>query len=339
MKYIDIFTIEDTYVFTGLQQTKFYGSPTLKVGYNSNNLQKSSGYYYTLIKFDLTKIPANTTILETYLSLYISEGFLESDKSILSINRNLENYDANTVTQNSAPKSLFTGISHTITQKDFKKYIKIDISSLLDDWRSKTYPNYGVTLGISGFHDNISFNTSSNENPPYLSISYINIVGYTGLSGPTGPTGPAGPQGPAIGAFGSVYYLGPQQIIASNNPIIFNAHSQLFTITHTPGDSKISILANGLYQVNYFVSFTRPTHDCSIALSVNGTIDVSSQVGSTHPVIQLYGVSVLVLKAGSILTLVNTSQSSITLTENPNVGSQLTILRVALTAFPGSILI
>lgn len=338
MKHLNISTTEDTYVFTELPKTKFYGSPTLKVGYNSTNLQKSPGYYYTLIKFDLNKLPAKATVLEAYLLMYIGEGFMESDKSVISINRNLEDFEAMEVTYSSAPKTTFTGITHSITTKDFRKYIKIDISSLIDDWNSKTYPNYGITLGISGFHDNINFNTSSNENPPYISISYINISSIPGSSGPTGPTGPIGPAGPTIGAFGSVYYQGVKQIVASNNPVIFNSNGQLYTVTHTPGDSKISILANGLYQINYFISFSAPTRDCSIALAVNGTVDVSTQVGSTHPAIQLYGVAVLVLRNTTTLTLVNTSLSSINLTDTPNVGAQLSIIRIGSISVPGAIL-
>lgn len=120
--------------------------------------------------------------------------------------------------------------------------------------------------------------------------------------------------------------------IAPGAPILFSSNGPLLGVTHVLGSSAIVIVNAGTYAVQFSVSGVEPNQ---FTLFVNGVADASTVYGSGAGTQQNSGLSILILAAGAILTLVNhTSAAAVTLqtlaggTET-NVNSSVLIERLA----------
>jgi hypothetical protein len=106
----------------------------------------------------------------------------------------------------------------------------------------------------------------------------------------------------------------------------------LLGVTHAPGASAITITDAGTYAISFSVSGSEPNQ---FALFVNGAPDVSTVYGSGAGTQQNNGLSILVLAAGDVLTLVNhSSAAAVTLASvvggtQANVSASVLIERLA----------
>ena len=238
-----IYTNNDTFVSQYLSNKNFSSLPYLLAGETEEGKYKSDELN-TLIKFDLSKVRDCRNLLKAELVLYVDSLLLCNCDSVftLKLYRNIEDFNTNTVTWNTAPDNEDTGIEKDIVEGDINKYIKVDVTNLVRAWIDESINNYGLTLTGKQRREAVSFASSRGEKKPYIILhcenkppcptcptcptgstgptgpTGIGITGVTGATGPTGPTGISvtgvtgvtGPTGPTgIGITGATGVTGP----------------------------------------------------------------------------------------------------------------------------------
>lgn len=163
-------------------------------------------------------------------------------------------------------------------------------------------------------------------------------MGITGATGFTGPTGSTGPQVSAI--YGQIYKTSTQSV-ASNTAVTFNNNVNLSGISHTAPSGNIVINTGG----TYFLSFSAIVEsdalalkDQSFAIFNNGSIVANTNFGISTPgislsvtgVYEVSGSAIIVVASGNTLTLVNTTESSITIPTG--IGNQ-TVINASVALF------
>ncbi len=154
----------------------------------------------------------------------------------------------------------------------------------------------------------------------------IGLTGATGATGPQGPigltgaTGPQGPQGPA-GSSDAIY-------ASSGVSTVEAGGSAPLTLTAVTPDSSMSVGANavtlseaGYYLVSYYLTGTSSSVDYSLYL--NGTA-ISTILDSEATVTTVSKTLLINASAGSSLTLINTGDTSLAITD-----TGITVLKVA----------
>ncbi|MCI1969498.1 DNRLRE domain-containing protein, partial [Clostridium luticellarii] len=212
---------DDVYISEFFPDTNFVSSPVLYSGeYTQYNGCPDA--YASLLKFNIAdSIPYNSAISNAYLYLYVNrKNKLDCKYSCQSITiyTNLDDFNGNTVTWNTAPDISITPYKKIISDTDVGTFIRINITNLVINWYNNSAPNNGITLvGIENVVDSlIGYDSSRANNSPYLSIEYNcdsscpdYIPGPPGPQGPQGKPGCPGPQGPQ-GPQGEPGCPGPQ---------------------------------------------------------------------------------------------------------------------------------
>ena len=163
--------------------------------------------------------------------------------------------------------------------------------------------------------------------------------GAPGVAGPQGLTGPQGPQGiqglpglqgaccPLTGSFTNVYSTTDQVVAPNAVPFMENISQTTtgFNLTTTAVDGHIIVNNPGIYSIQWGVGgiltppFPAPVPAWSFGVAVNGVVDLGSTSGSfsvtpddicTHN----SGTFIVMLAAGDVVTLVNTSTNDVSLT-------------------------
>lgn len=96
----------------------------------------------------------------------------------------------------------------------------------------------------------------------------------------------------------------------------------------TPGAYGFTVSTAGVYKIDYGVNITAGVGS-AIAVAVNNTVDISTQVNLLVDTGQVSGSAMLSLVAGDVITLRNNSAVSITLDAAPGVGAQLNIMLIS----------
>jgi len=103
-------------------------------------------------------------------------------------------------------------------------------------------------------------------------------TGEQGIPGETGPRGDTGPQQPAgIATFINTYSTSTQ-VLATEDPVVFDSNNALFgSVSHTPGESLIYLWSPGFYHIYYNLYHIEP---CQFTLFLNNNVVPGSIVGS-----------------------------------------------------------
>ncbi len=115
--------------------------------------------------------------------------------------------------------------------------------------------------------------------------------------------------------------------VVGGGDVPFSNNGPLNGITHTPGTTTITVSSAGVYEINYGISITAGVGS-QIAIAVNGTVNASTPISALVATGSLFGVAILTLAAGDVITLRNNSAVALTLTLAPGVGAQLTIKKL-----------
>ena len=158
------------------------------------------------------------------------------------------------------------------------------------------------------------------------------VTGATGAQGPTGPTGATGATGPtgptgSVASYGYIYTTAGAGVLGGAD-VPFSNNGPLSNITHAANSTIITVSNAGTYLISYSVNIMTGVGS-AIAVAVNGTVDVSTQVPSLVATGEIGGSVVLTLAAGDVITLRNNSAVPLTLTLAPNVGAQLTLTQLS----------
>ncbi|WP_237268870.1 DNRLRE domain-containing protein [Thermoanaerobacterium thermosaccharolyticum] len=267
--------------------------------------------YRALLKFDLSGIiPIGNVMTDAKLYLYVNRK--DMPDSVLSpqkitIYENLTNFSQLTVTWNTAPSTVITPYTFTVTDSMINSYIGIDIANLAYKWILTPSLNFGITIrGIENVVDTIiGYESTNNVNKPYLEITYEPCpVCPTGPTGPTGATGPVGPTGSGLAAYGYIYNTTANTVLLGGD-VTFDSNGPLVGITHTAGTAPITFVIGGTYRIGYTTTASVAVLN-SMVLTLNGTPLSQTQYSTIINATELVGEAIITVSAGDILTLRNT---------------------------------
>jgi len=161
---ITLYAVADAYV-DSLNPDTNYGSATeLIVAMND----QPSAAAQTLIRFDLSSIPANATIQSATLSLDMIQA-TGASTVMLSVNLCWDPWQENTVTHNSVPFFDGRGQSSVGSQTG---WVEWNATAIVMDWLTG-YPNHGLAIaGPSGGNPYVRKFASREKGPPELVVTY-----------------------------------------------------------------------------------------------------------------------------------------------------------------------
>ena len=164
----------------------------------------SGGERQAFVKFDLSPLPAESTVDKAVIRLFPNNIQNTGD---LTLHEVLADWDEASITAGTVPPvgAVLQSVAITTDKKD---YVVIDMPvSLVQSWVDNSAVNFGLALLPDPTNDiRVQFDSKENgatSHPMELE------VGLVGLAGPEGPPGPTGAQGPA-GPIGSQGPEGPQ---------------------------------------------------------------------------------------------------------------------------------
>lgn len=176
MKSIDISAYNDTFISMKYYYKNYCKYPYLLIGEEeSNGCIKDTDM--ALMNFNLSSIYPCTSIKKAELYLCpICDNCCDccDFNSLFNLEVYVLNncYDSCSVTWLSGLKLRKRSCRITIDNKYCNCYIKIDVTSIVNDWIKNTIPNYGIALLSACSKKIISFNSSRVGKGPFLRIQY-----------------------------------------------------------------------------------------------------------------------------------------------------------------------
>ncbi|SES00110.1 collagen-like protein [Psychrobacillus sp. OK032] len=157
--------------------------------------------------------------------------------------------------------------------------------------------------------------------------------GFMGLEGPEGKTGAQGPSGVAgppggIAEFAYIYNIGEQRIHQEEDISFDSKGINTSGISHTAGESKITIKYSGIYEIIYHVTGKQPNQ---LTLFANGIEATNTTFGTDDGTAQNFGIQILHLEDNTELTLRNHTSIPSHLDLLVNAGGTQTIVNAAIT--------
>ncbi len=178
----------DTYVVSSSPDTN-YGSGSL--------LALQSSGVYTLIQFDLTRLPAGITpaqVTHATAKLFVTAVTTKGNFDVCLVTSSWAEKD---VTFHTLPTYGSCTLGGSVVKASKSQYIEVDLTTFVQDWLSGT-PNNGILLKpSSGSLISASFEAKESTATSHDAELDAGVTGPTGPQGPTGATGATGPIGPA----------------------------------------------------------------------------------------------------------------------------------------------
>lgn len=164
--------IDCTFVVTQNPDKSYYRERYLVCG------KKDMEQFKVLVKFninhfkDLYSIKDNVKKVE--LCLYLSEINIEdyTDNYMINIGINIEDFDISNITYNNSPRCSQKSCMYIMNRKYNGNYVNMDITNIVKEQINKGISNIGMTLIGINEKGYVIFNSSDNDNCPYIRISY-----------------------------------------------------------------------------------------------------------------------------------------------------------------------
>lgn len=174
MSSIRINCSDSTYVDKIHPDNNYSKEAKLLTGVNHEE-QANFNIYKSLLKFDTSKLNSHT-IQSAFLYLFIEKIRLTPNHSDnITILKNINSFNSSTTNWLNCPKTLaINKYSLKITSRDVSKYIKINITKLVQSWVT-TNENYGISIEPLSFNSDLllQFASKNSLKPPYLSLTAI----------------------------------------------------------------------------------------------------------------------------------------------------------------------
>lgn len=178
---VEIPVSQDAFVASNRPDTNFNSSTNGRVGFNATG--ENLGALRSFIQFNLSAIPANSTIIGARIRIYQYEATPAGDAPMLVRVRHLDSsWDANTITWNSHVPDwgdvvVEANVDTTIGWKE------ADATNFVREWYTGNHPNYGLFLQGdegSGERQRIAHSVNANNSLyPRLVVEYGSIVDTT----------------------------------------------------------------------------------------------------------------------------------------------------------------
>ena len=172
------------------------GSPGVNYGGNSS-LQMQSGRI-SLIRLDLSVLPAGASVARGTLRLYVNGVTTAGSFNVYPVTSSWTESGVTYTTRPPLGAAAVGPISVSSSTSD--QFVLVDITPLVQDWVSNGVANNGVALQLVGSTGRFTFD--SKESAQTSHQPELEIV----LNGPAGPQGPPG----AAGSPGAQGLMGPQ---------------------------------------------------------------------------------------------------------------------------------
>jgi hypothetical protein len=207
----------DTFVSSATPNINYGPSVALAVGPGTT----------TYVQFNLSGIPANATISNATLRLYIDAVAKAGSFDVYELNNAWSESKLTYNTPAPVPGISATGGKQiAVTTATVNQFVLVDITTLAQGWLNGTVPNNGVAVALTAPAGSFSFDSKESlltANGPELEIAVSGggtpgPPGPQGAPGAQGPTGPAGAQG-ATGPAGSQGAIGPAGPAGSQGPV------------------------------------------------------------------------------------------------------------------------
>jgi hypothetical protein len=161
-----------------------------------------------LVQFDLTTVPASSTIAKAYLRLYVNKVIAGGTLNFAAVT---SSWSENAVTFNTQPAAgaVFASAPVSVTNT----FVLVDVTTQVQGWLAAPASNYGIeiTPATAASVQLDSKESTTTSHPAILELAIIGPAGPTGATGAVGPVGSAGATGPAgpTGAPGAPGAIGP----------------------------------------------------------------------------------------------------------------------------------
>ena len=105
----------------------------------------NSWYYRTFLQYDLSGIPINSTILSAKMYIYCrSQNDNAAKNGTTNISRVTSDWNEATLSWNKQPTFTGSYLPKNVSPPSVGTWGEWDITSLVNEWYTKQYPNYGL---------------------------------------------------------------------------------------------------------------------------------------------------------------------------------------------------
>lgn len=267
---------QDAYVSQYYFNSNFGGSPALYIG----RFAGPGDVYRSLLKFDLSSLPSDSTIQTAQLFLYVNRKDVPGSQ-LVTIYQATTDWNESLVTWNNQPSGTEVA-SGSILDAYVGTYVSFDITPLVQSWYYFTTPNTGIIIqGVETSNALIGFASAENPDSNITPFLFVNLQN----------------------AFGEAYNVALQTVASGANVTFDHTGLTGGGVFHETGTNPdlIMITQPGDYLVNYTVGATGPSQ---FALGLGGTI--LDQTRSSSFTGENIGQAIIAVPFFETLSLVNT---------------------------------
>jgi Collagen triple helix repeat (20 copies) len=193
----DATLIADTYISAGAPATNFGSATSMSIAAGNAGL----------VQFDLSSIPASSTVPVAYLKVYVNKV---NATGTLTFSQVLTGWNEAVVTA-PGPVAAPSFASAPVTVAN--SFVLVDVTTQVNGWLASPGSNFGIEIAGTGLTD-VLLDTKENTATSHAATLEVTIVGPQGSSGSPGATGATGANGPA-GATGAT---GPKGATGASGP-------------------------------------------------------------------------------------------------------------------------
>lgn len=223
-----------TFVSSLLADTNLSFSAVIVVGTDPVYLDSIS-----FLKFDLASIPV-AAVTNATLRLFVFSKTGAAPSPIV-VNRVTTDFDINTVTYNTMPTFVPTGLYSDVTNDDVLQYVDIDITTLVNQWLAGTFPNYGIALTNPDGTTSVHFGGKpiGPEWEPLLVVTYSNGGG-----------------GGVLHGYQAQLQGSPAEIITNGANVVFDTiiSDQSEYVSYNAATGEFTLTGAGNYYIDWWVT-------------------------------------------------------------------------------------
>ncbi len=205
--------VADTFSWKGAPAANYGAYPFVYIDPNAT----------TFLRFDLTSIPAGSTVSKATLVLFVTGQDTPVGIDVYDLNLA---WQESGLTHRNAPGlgiSATGGRPVTIGTSSVNNFISIDVTAAITAWLKGTLANNGLAIALTSGTGAVTFDSKESLTTSHAPQLLIQLAGGggSGTVGPAGPAGPPGLTGPAgpAGAIGPQGPTGPTGAIGPQGPI------------------------------------------------------------------------------------------------------------------------